>query len=202
VVAVIETGTANIASMLAALERLGAGPKLCRDAGEIAAAGHAVLPGVGSFKAAMDGLERLGLRDAITKRFKEGRPTMTVCLGLQLLCLESEEDPGCAGLGIIPEKVVRFPEGLCVPHMGWNTVSPAPGCRLLSEGYAYFANSYCLRNVPAGWRGAYTTHGAPFVAALERGALLACQFHPELSGEWGLALMKRWLGETGTTCLQ
>lgn len=194
-VAVIETGTANIASMLAALKRLGAEPELCRDAGKIASAGHVVLPGVGSFKAAMDGLASLGVKEAVVERFRSGRPTMTVCLGLQLLCLESEEDPGCAGLGIIAEKVVRFPRGLCVPHMGWNTVAPENGCRLLEPGCAYFANSYCIRNIPAGWSGALSVHGAPFVAALEKGGLLACQFHPELSGAWGLGLISRWLGK-------
>ncbi len=193
-VTVIETGTANIASMLAGLSRLGAEPRLSRDAKDIEEAGHVVLPGVGSFKAAMSGLDQ-PLRAAIIKRFREDRPTLAVCLGLQLLCLESEEDPGCAGLGIIPEKVVRFPKGLCVPHMGWNTVAPEAGCRFLTPGYAYFANSFCLRRIPEGWTGAYSVHGAPFVAALEKGRLLACQLHPELSGAWGLGLIKRWLGK-------
>ena len=165
-VTVIETGTANIASMLAGLARLGAEPRLSREAKDIAEAGHVVLPGVGSFKAAMNGLDQ-ALRDVIIKRFSEDRPTLTVCLGLQLLCLESEEDPGCEGLGIIPEKAVRFPEGLCVPHMGWNTLAPEPKCRFLTAGHAYFANSFCIRHIPDGWTGAYSVHGAPFVAALE-----------------------------------
>jgi glutamine amidotransferase len=72
-------------------------------------------------------------------------------------------------------------------------VAAGPGCRLLTDGFAYFANSYKLDAVPDGWRGATADHGGPFAAALERGAVLACQFHPELSGPWGQALVERWL---------
>ncbi len=86
-----------------------------------------------------------------------------------------------------------FANGLRVPHLGWNRVTAGDGCSLLADGDAYFANSYKLDEVPAGWDGATTDHGGEFVAALERGTVLACQFHPELSGAWGQALIERWL---------
>ena len=97
------------------------------------------------------------------------------------------------GLGLLPARATRFSRGVRVPQLGWNLVRPRPGCRLLQEGHAYFANSYKLDAVPDGWQGALAEHGGAFVAAVERGAVLACQFHPELSGAWGLALLRRWL---------
>src|SRR5690606_41424456 len=79
------------------------------------------------------------------------------------------------------------------PHLGWSHVEPQPGARFVTPGWAYFANSSRLATVPQGWVGATSDHGGPFVAAMERGDVLACQFHPELSGSWGLALLERWL---------
>jgi imidazoleglycerol phosphate synthase glutamine amidotransferase subunit HisH len=78
--------------------------------------------------------------------------------------------------------------------MGWNRVEPGPGSVLVEPGWAYFANSYRLDEVPDGWVGSHSDHGGRFVSALERGDVLACQFHPELSGEWGARLIDRWLG--------
>ena len=86
------------------------------------------------------------------------------------------------------------PDGVRVPQLGWNWVEPGRNCQLLQPGYASYANSYALREAPEGWAAAWTTHGEPFIAAVERGAQLACQFHPELSGPWGQALLTRWLG--------
>jgi imidazoleglycerol phosphate synthase glutamine amidotransferase subunit HisH len=79
-------------------------------------------------------------------------------------------------------------------------VRPGGDARILSRGYAYFANSYCISAVPDGWTGAWTEHGSPFVSAIERGPVLACQFHPELSGSWGIALIRRWLEEGLASC--
>jgi imidazoleglycerol phosphate synthase glutamine amidotransferase subunit HisH len=81
--------------------------------------------------------------------------------------------------------------------MGWNRVEAGEGCRLIESGFAYFANSYRLVDPPDGFCAAFSDHGGRFVAALERGGLLACQFHPELSGGWGLLLLKRWLEQNG-----
>ncbi len=94
---------------------------------------------------------------------------------------------------MVPATATAFRDGLRVPHLGWNRVTAGDGCRLLKDGDAYFANSYKLDEVPAGWAGATSDHGGDFVAALERGSVLACQFHPELSGAWGQALIERWL---------
>ncbi|MGM0574589.1 MAG: imidazole glycerol phosphate synthase subunit HisH [Myxococcota bacterium] len=192
-VAVLETGTSNIASVLAALRRVGAEPFLTSDVRDARDTERVMLPGVGAFGAAMRTLRDSGLAEAVAARVREGRPLLAVCLGLQLLCESSEESPGVEGLGVVPGTVRRFSEGVMVPHFGWNRVVPAEGACLLEEGYAYFANSYRLEAIPEGWSGATCEHGGPFVAALERGPVLACQFHPELSGAWGENLLRRWM---------
>lgn len=193
-VLVIETGVANIASMLAALKRLGAHATLTKDAQAIEAARAVVLPGVGAFGAGMARLHELGLIDALKARHERDLSTLCVCLGLQLLSQRSQESPGVEGIGILDTQVVRFTtQELLIPQLGWNHVEPAAGCELLTPGYAYFANSFHLEHAPAGWQAAYSEHGERFVSAIERGQWLACQFHPELSGQWGLELMRRWL---------
>lgn len=194
-VIVVPTGTANLASVLAGLRRAGAEPRTSLDPVEIRDADRVVLPGVGAFGAAMARLRERALVEPLRERVLSGRATLAVCLGLQLLCAESEESPGVGGLGVIDARVERFPAGLPVPQMGWNRVDTAgPGWfRFVEPGYAYFANSYRLRAAPEGWRAATATYGAPFVAALERGGVLACQFHPELSGAWGAELLRAWL---------
>lgn len=197
-VIVVSTGVANLASIMAGLRRAGGDPSPAADAREVERAGHVVLPGVGAFGAGMDRLRSEGLDRALRARLEAGRSTLAVCLGLQLLCEQSDESPGVKGLGVLPASVERFPDGVRVPHFGWNRVEPSAGCRLLRAGYAYFANSYRLRRAPAGWAVATTEYAGPFVAALERGSLLACQFHPELSGDFGLDLLERWLGHDAT----
>ncbi len=192
-VVVISTGTANTASVVAALERTGCRVELSRDPNTAATAGRLVLPGVGSFAPVASGLAELGLTAPLRERIADGRPTLAICLGLQLLATASEEDPDVPGLGLVPATVTRFATGLRVPHMGWNRVRADAGCRLLEDGAAYFANSYKLDDVPDGWLAATAEHGGGFVAAMERRAVLACQFHPELSGPWGQALLERWL---------
>jgi imidazole glycerol phosphate synthase glutamine amidotransferase subunit len=194
-VLVVDTGTANLASMLAALRRAGARPEATTDPERIASAPRLVLPGVGAFGAGMERLTGVGAAEAIAERVRARRPFLGVCLGLQLLCETSEESPGVRGLGVLSAAVTRF-TARRVPQLGWNQVVPSSSCRLLEEGHAYFANSYRLESAPDGWHGAMSDHGGPFVAALERGAQLCCQFHPELSGTWGLALLRRWLEAT------
>jgi len=191
---VVRTGVANLASVLAALERAGAEPVLAADAEAIRATDRLVLPGVGAFGAAMGELRRLGIVDALRERIEEGRPTLTVCLGLQLLATSSEESPGEAGIGVVPEAVTRFEGPVRIPQMGWNHVEPEPGARWVRPGFAWFANTFKLDRIPAGWTGATADHGGPFVASIERGEVLACQFHPELSGAWGAELLERWVG--------
>ncbi len=195
---IVRTGTANTASVVAAIERLGLTPRLTTDVALVRDAELAILPGVGAFGAAMDAIRAAGLEDVLRDRLVAGRATMCICLGLQVLCETSEETPGVRGLGVIPATIGRFADDVRVPQLGWNEVVPEDGCGMLTRGFAYYANSYRLASKPAGWKCAMTTHGAPFVAAVERGNVLACQFHPELSGPWGLGLIKRWV-ERSTT---
>ncbi len=193
---IVRTGVANLASVIAAVERIGARPVLIERAEEVAQAPRLLLPGVGAFGAAMDELHRLGIVDALCARVAAGAPTLTICLGLQLLARTSEETPGAVGLGVIDAAVTRFNGPVRVPQMGWNRVEPTPGARWVTPGFAYFANTFKLGAIPSGWQGATADHGGAFVAAIERGDVLACQFHPELSGAWGAALLRRWVAGT------
>lgn len=192
-VTVVHTGTANIASVLAAITRLGVTPLLTDDAAIVAQATHVVLPGVGSFGTCMAALDRHHLTAALHARVSRGAPTLAVCMGLQLMCEGSEETPDVAGIGVVPAQIRRFVGPVRIPQLGWNNVTPDPACRLLTAGYAYFAHSFRLETVPDGWHGAFTEHGGRYVSALERGRVLLCQFHPELSGPWGQALLQRWI---------
>lgn len=192
-VVVVPTGTANTASVMAALTRLGAEPDIAADAGEVARSDRVILPGVGSFGAAISEIERVGMRQALHDRVAEGLPTLAICVGMQLLAGTSEESDGVAGLGVVDEPVRRFPGTVRVPQLGWNRVSADDRCRYVADGWAYFANSYRFETVPAGWSAATADHGGRFVAALERGRVMACQFHPELSGAWGSSVLGRWL---------
>jgi len=191
-VLIIPTGVANLASVIAGFERLGARVELCTDARRIERAERVVLPGVGTFGAAVEGLRNALLEDALVERVKSGRPTMAMCVGLQVLFAASDESPAAVGLGVIEGRVGRFPGDVRAPQFGWNLVEPEPGCRYLRPGYAYFANSYRALAAP-GAHLAFAEHGGRFLAGLERGDVVACQFHPELSGAYGRDLMARWL---------
>jgi imidazole glycerol-phosphate synthase subunit HisF len=161
------------------------------DRDSISNAERVILPGVGAFGAAMERINELGIAKALRDRIESGKATLAICLGMQLLMTESDESTGVQGLGIATGRVERFSAAQRVPHFGWNDVNPeSAGC--VEPGLAYFANSYRLTSVPAGWSGAWTTYGGRFVSAMWRGACLACQFHPELSGAWGQALLQRW----------
>lgn len=193
-VTIVRTGVANTASVVAAFERLGAEINLSEAPRDVDAAEFLVLPGVGSFASAMHRLGALNLVDPLCERIANDRPTLAVCLGMQLLCAQSEESPGVAGLGVINQTVRGFESStLRIPQLGWNDVEHDPGAGMLEPGVAYFANSYRLTERPDGWRCAMTDYAGPFVSAIERGRILACQFHPELSGRWGLDLLARWL---------
>ena len=202
-VLVVQTSTANTASVMAGLNRVSARPILTEDPDRIKSAERVVLPGVGTFSAAISQLQKNGLMEALSERLVEGRPTLAICLGLQLLCEGSEESPGTAGLGLLPAEVLSFPDSVRIPQMGWNEIIPDSSCRYLKQGHAYFANSYRLAIPPQTWHAAWSDYGDPFVAAVEKGDVLACQFHPELSGSWGRDLLARWLRgqpEGGRSC--
>jgi imidazole glycerol-phosphate synthase subunit HisH len=199
-VAFAATGVANLASIMAAFRRAGAAPFLAAGPDDIARAPFAVVPGVGSFGSAMAALTAAGMDLAVRDRLTRNEPTMGVCAGMQLFFEGSEESPGVRGMGLLPGYFKRFPSDLVVPQLGWNVVRPQNEA-LVHAGWAYFANSYRLSEAPSGLRASWAEYGDRFVAALEGGAvhgdrptLLLCQFHPELSGPWGLELIRAWLG--------
>ena len=192
-VVIVDSGVANLASIVGAFRRLGAAVAVTADPAIARDAMHLVLPGVGAFGAGMASLRAHGLDAAIRDVAARGTPLLGVCLGMQMLCEASEETPGVAGLGVVAGTCRRLPPHVRIPHLGWNSVACEREAQFLTTGVAAFANSYALLESPAGWTPAWSTHGVPFVAALERGQLLACQFHPELSGAYGSALLDRWL---------
>ncbi len=198
-VSIVQTGVANRASVIAAFERCGVEATRAATAGDIEAAPFLVLPGVGSFGAGMEALRAAGLVDALRVRIEAGGPTLAICLGMQLLCASSEESPGVEGLGVIDAMVEALSQP-ARPRFGWNRVVPEFGCEVITEGFAYYANSFGVCERPAGWACAMSALEAPFVGAMRRGAVVACQFHPELSGPWGLKLLQRWMAMGVAAC--
>ncbi|MCB9885127.1 MAG: imidazole glycerol phosphate synthase subunit HisH [Planctomycetes bacterium] len=190
---VVPTGVANLASVRAAFARLGCALVAARQPQDVADAAAVLLPGVGHFGEARAALDARGLAAPLRQRLRDGRATLGICLGMQLCCEGSDEAPQTPGLGAVPGRVTRFPSAVRCPQMGWNDVACAGDTTLLEPGHAYFANSFRLCEPPAGWAVATAEHGGTYVAALERGAVLLCQFHPELSAGYGEALLRRWL---------
>lgn len=191
-VLIVPTGAANVASVRAAFQRLGLPSRITNTPADVLTAQFVVLPGVGSFEAGMRGLREGGFDAPLVQRVAQGLPTLAICLGLQLFASSSEEAPGVDGLGIWPGAVKRLPPSPLLPQMGWNRMHTPVGS-LVAPGDAYFANSYALLEAPAGWLASLSRFGVDFVSAVEKGRVLACQLHPELSGAWGDQLLRRWL---------
>ena len=168
------------------------------DGDDVLAADRILLPGVGAFGAAMERLVAQDLVEPLRERLRAGWPTLAVCVGLQLLARGSAEADGVEGLGALDVHVGRFENDVRVPHMGWNRVDGT----WLERGHAYFANSFRIDGDARatleadGWDVARCDYGGPFVAAVRRDGILACQFHPELSGAWGLELLRDWIART------
>jgi imidazole glycerol-phosphate synthase subunit HisH len=192
-VVLVDAGGTNIGSMRYALQRLGVDAALTADAATIRAADKVILPGVGAAGPGMARLRELGLVELIRSLTQ---PVLGVCLGMQLLCEHSAEgDTAC--LGVIPAQVRRFEEApeLCVPHMGWNRLSPVtthPLLNDLGEGdWAYFVHSYA---VPLGdYTLASSEYGGAFSAVIVSGNYHGMQFHPERSASVGAKLLKNFL---------
>lgn len=195
-VSILDTGVANIASVRAAFERLDVPTLIVSSPADAVSAEALVLPGVGAFGTAIDRLDALGLTGPLRDRVNADRPTLAICLGMQLLGASSAESPGSEGLGVFDIRVERL-EGPRRTHFGWSSID-APAGALVTPGYAYFAHSFAMRSAPGAWTPTFASFGARFVASLERGNVLACQFHPELSGAWGASILARWLRQVST----
>ena len=202
-IVVLDYGSGNLRSAQRALERAGACVTVSADPNAALDCDGLVVPGVGAFAACMTGLRSVGGDKLIARRIELGRPVLGICVGMQILFAAGvEHGVGTEGCGAWPGTVERLDAGV-LPHMGWNTVSPAAGSVLfagISPGTRfYFVHSYALRSAGAGELAAagalisLTEHGEPFAAAVEAGVLSATQFHPEKSGDAGAALLANWL---------
>ncbi len=196
--AIIDYKAGNLTSVKNALAAIGAESVVTSDPATIHAADHVIFPGVGAAKSAMENLASLGLVDAVREAAASGRPFLGICLGMQILFEHSEEDGGVDLLGVLPGRVRRFPDvpGFKVPEIGWNQVrvaspSSSPSSEVAAREF-YFVHSYYAELGP------YTVGrteyaGVEFTSMVRKGALLACQFHPEKSGRVGLELLKEFL---------
>jgi glutamine amidotransferase len=195
-VVVVDHGSGNLRSAERALARVGAAVTVTADLASAYDADGVVLPGVGAFAACMAGVREVGADALVRDRVERQRPVLGICVGMQVL-YDAGEEHGLRtqGMGALRGEVVRI-DAPVLPHMGWNTVRPPEGSRLfagIGDDRFYFVHSYGVR--PGGSAGeTVTTHGEAFVAAVETGVLSATQFHPEKSGDAGLALLENWLG--------
>ena len=198
-IAIIDYDAGNIKSVEKALQYLGQETVLTRDPEVILNAERTVLPGVGAFGDAMEKLRGYGLEPVIRDFVATGKPFLGICLGLQLLFSESEESPGVKGLGLLPGRIRRIPEGegRKVPQIGWNDISIRPDSRLFAgvrdHSYVYFVHSYYLEAERPEDVAATTEYGALIHAAVESGNVFACQFHPEKSSDVGLKILKNFI---------
>lgn len=192
-IAVVDYGMGNLRSVEKAFSYLGYRATVTSDPRALEQAEGIVLPGVGAFGDAMRELDERGLVSVLKEAFSEDRPFLGICLGYQLLCSESEESPGVPGLGLLPGRVIRFPAGLKVPHMGWNDVRFTrrhPVLEGVPEGsYFYFVHSYYVSPYRAEDALLLTDYGVTFASGAAMGRAVALQFHPEKSSSAGLRIL-------------
>lgn len=206
-IAIVDYGMGNLRSVQKALQYLGFTADITPNPEEVARADKIILPGVGAFGAAMRNLtaqrsaDGLTMADALRHCISGGRPVFGICLGMQLLLSISEEMGEHRGFGVIPGRVVRFPNtpGLKVPHMGWNSLRilrRAPALADVPDGaMVYFVHSYyCVPENREVWATS-TEHGIEFCSSLWKDNLFATQFHPEKSGEVGLCMLRAFAQE-------
>lgn len=203
--AVVDYGIGNLRSAEKALERVGADARLTSNPADVAAADGVVVPGVGAFGRTMDALNRSGLREAVEGAARaaiagSGVPFIGICVGMQVLFESSDEDPGVPGLGVLPGRVTRLPDGVKRPQMQWNRLhltdpNAALWAGLGASPWMYFVHSYSASTSGA-IVSATCDYGESLVASVERGRLSATQFHPEKSGVNGL----RFLSNLVDTC--
>ncbi len=203
-IAIIDYGMGNLRSVSKALEFLGYEAEVTRDAERITSAQRVILPGVGAFGAAMENLRKFELIDVVKKIAASGKPFLGICLGMQLLLDESEEQGNYQGLGLIPGKVLKFfqepdinplTSGLKIPQMGWNSIRIDKAAPILKDipeaSMVYFVHSYYVvpqTDVVA----ATTNHGIDYCSVIWKDNVCATQFHPEKSGSIGLKMLKNF----------
>ena len=198
-IAIIDYDAGNIKSVEKALISLGEEIVVTRESQVILQADGVILPGVGAFGDAMDKLHSYGLVEVIKQVVAKNTPFLGICLGLQLMFDSSDETPGVEGLGILPGKIVRIPdgEGIKVPHIGWNSLTYPNQGRLYKgipeNSYVYFVHSYYLQAKEPEIVMAATEYGTYIHASVEKGNVFACQFHPEKSSSVGLKILQNFI---------
>ena len=202
-IAIIDYGVGNLRSVQKAFEAVGQQAEVTSDKAMIEAASHVVLPGVGAFGAAAATLRSHGLEDVARDAALSGRPFLGICVGMQLLFDVSYEYGEHAGLGLLPGSVVSFdttnPQAK-VPQIGWNAIEwqmeNALTAAVPSGSMAYFVHSFYCKPLETSDVLATTFHGIGYASAVQRGNITGVQFHPEKSGDVGLALIRAWAEST------
>jgi imidazole glycerol-phosphate synthase subunit HisH len=191
VIAVLDYGIGNLRSAEKALERVGADAVLTADPTTVASADAVVLPGVGAFGRCMGALRTAGLEGPARHAIEAGRPFLGICVGMQMLYEGSEEAPDVDGMGVLPGRVRRLPDGVKRPQMQWNVLQRQAGSAMFDgfddPAWVYFVHSYAPEPSPDVV--ATCDYGGPVVAAVARDRVWATQFHPEKSGANGLRLL-------------
>ncbi len=192
-IAIVDYGAGNLNSVKKAFNYLGAEIVVTNQPETLAAAERIVFPGVGHFSS-LRALDRTGLRQALLQAASAGKPILGICLGMQWLFEGSEECADIAGAGIFPGKCRLFPSSVKSPHVGWNSIAVQPGSRLLrgvaQDSFVYYSHSFHAPFVAE--TTAATEYGLQFAGAVERDNVFGAQFHPEKSGDVGLAILKNF----------
>jgi glutamine amidotransferase len=200
VIAVVDVCSGNLRSVQRALAQVGGDVVVTRDPDVLHRADQIVVPGQGAFGVFMRGLRERGLGEALREAIASGRPYLGICLGLQILFDESEEQGPCPGLGVIAGRVVRLAPTdprLKVPHIGWNQLAfrrRDPLLAGIADGaYVYFVHSYHAVPDDAGLVTLEAEHGVRLTAAVRQNNVFACQFHPEKSQAVGLQILRNFV---------
>ena len=200
-IAIIDYGVGNLFSVQKAFAALGADAQITSDEAVIRRASRIVLPGVGAFGDCMKNLEASGLIPVLRESIAAKKPLLGICVGLQILFEGSEESPDVQGLGLLKGRVKRIEaEGQKVPHMGWNSLSVRePRERadlfagLASPSYVYFVHSYHAVSEDERIVTSRAEYGGTITASVAQGNVQATQFHPEKSGDVGLAILRNFM---------
>lgn len=196
-VAIIEYGMGNVASVQKALRFLGFDSIVTSDFNEINNSKYIILPGVGSFRQAMENLEKRNLISFLKEKVAEGKPFLGICLGMQLLAEKGYEDGVTNGFGFIEGDVIRIPvtNDLPIPHIGWNNISIQTPQYFtnLSDNNFYFVHSYFFNAKNAVDISATVKYGQDLVAVVQKNNVLGTQFHPEKSQTAGLQVLKNFI---------